>query len=407
MHKVMYWWVDIASILHRHKPTLCTSSGKKNMKFLHSITWVSGWLRHTFPVLPITWQDCRFLHSFKIRETIWQVEGTATASLWHTWGQKGSPETGALGNGKKFFSWRKQLCRIQRKLQGTDEVKCSRGFLAICRTFNYFKDILFLLSWMPQTCHTTGQIYKTYLLQCPARCRRFHPPCQLGWFACTCKPIFPWIAGMLRLLEPPMVSQLAQLRRALRSLALLTPGEGRQEGSATVSAPACQKKWISEPQVGMCCGAAKMRPALRGQEQPFEASIDEMLCIMSQSFLPWITRKPKVCCRKMRSVTLLSRAQASKDSHCAFLTSETCCSWDIWRRNEAGHQTQIKYLKRPLESHLMTMQLLTWGYLQTSGKGFPVLNLCFQKQTMQALGKRWRYRFWTTLSLCRPVRYMK
>lgn len=158
---------------------------------------------------------------------------------------------------------------------------------------------------------------------------------------------------------------------------------------------------------GMCCAAAKMRPVLRGQKQPFEVSIDVMLCIMSQSFLPRITMKPKVCCREMWSVTLLSRARASYDSHCAFLTSETCCSWDIWRKNEKGHKTQIKHLKRLLESQLMTMKLLTWGYLQTSGKGFPVLNLCFQKQNMQTLGKRWRYRFWTTLSLCRLVRYMK
>lgn len=163
---------------------------------------------------------------------------------------------------------------------------------------------------------------------------------------------------------------------------------GRQHRRLLSCMPEETDQWIPG---GMRCAAAKRRPAFRGQKQPFEVSIDVMLCITSQSFQLRITKKPEVCCRKMRSVTLLSRAQASFDSHCAFPTSETCCCWDIQRKNEKGHKSQIKYLKRPLESQLTTMELLTWGYLQTSGKGFPGLKLSFQKQNVQTLGKSWRY----------------
>lgn len=121
-------------------------------------------------------------------------------------------------------------------------MKRSRGFLAICRTLNYFKDSLLLLFWMLPTCHTPGQIYKLLFLQCPARCRRLH---LLNWIDLT-PPVTASFPGLLKCRSLWSLPWCHSCARPRHSLALLTPGEG----STTVSSPACQKKWITEPQVG-------------------------------------------------------------------------------------------------------------------------------------------------------------
>lgn len=95
-------------------------------------------------------------------------------------------------------------------------MKCSRGFLTICRRFNYFKDGLFLLFWMLQTCHATGQIYKMHFLQCQARCRRFHP---VSWVDLTphVTASFPGLPKCRSCWSVPLchsTARLAQLRPA-------------------------------------------------------------------------------------------------------------------------------------------------------------------------------------------------
>lgn len=103
-------------------------------------------------------------------------------------------------------------------------MKRSRGFLAICRTLNYFKDSLFLLFWMPQTCHTTGQIYKMCFLQRPARCRRFH---SASWVDLTLHVTtsFPGLAQCCSCWSTPLCPSSPSCSRPLCSLALLTLGK--------------------------------------------------------------------------------------------------------------------------------------------------------------------------------------
>lgn len=65
----------------------------------------------------------------------------------------------------------------------------------------------------------------------------------------------------------------------LRSLALAHVS-GRQRHSLFSRMPEGMDQWTPG---GMCCAAAKMRPVLRGQKQPFEVSIDVMLRIVSHT----------------------------------------------------------------------------------------------------------------------------
>lgn len=101
---------------------------------------------------------------------------------------------------------------------------------------------MFLLFWMLQTCHATGQIYKMYFLQCQARCRRSHPAdwADLTPHVTTSLPGLPKCCSCWSILLCPAVPGRSAVWLCL------TPGEG----STTVPSSACQKKCISEPQVG-------------------------------------------------------------------------------------------------------------------------------------------------------------
>lgn len=131
---------------------------------------------------------------------------------------------------------------------------------------------------MLQTCHATGWSYKTYFLRCQARHRRFH---SVNWVDATPRGAasstgLPKCSSCKSILLCHSTAWLTQLSPATQKF-----GSSSHFGKAAPQSLSCMPEemdlWTPG---GMCCSAAKMRPVLKGQRQPFEVSIDIMLRII-------------------------------------------------------------------------------------------------------------------------------